>query len=36
MLYPACGYGLVTLGELRVVLLRENVPGIFILLRAGG
>ena len=29
-------YGLVTLGEFGVVFLRENVPGIFMLLRAGG
>ena len=33
---PSCGYGLVTLGEFGIVPLRENVPGIFILPRAGG
>ena len=33
---PNCGYGLVTLGEFGVVPLRENVPGIFMLPRAGG
>ena len=33
---PICGYGLVTLGEFGVVPLRENVPGIFLLFRAGG
>ena len=31
-----CGYGLVTLDEFGVVTLRENVPGIFMLPRAGG
>ena len=33
---PICGYGLVTLGEFGAVALRENIPGIFLRLRAGG
>ena len=31
-----CGYGLVTIDEIGVVILRKHVPGIFLLPRAGG
>ena len=31
-----CGYGLVTFDEFGIVTLRESVPGIYMLLRAGG
>ena len=31
-----CGYGLVTLDEMGVVILRKHVPGIYMPPRAGG